>query len=109
MILNLDESGRITWASKIRELLFRYGFGYVWLAEDVGDLNLFMKFFKQRLIDCSKQDCYAKIVFLGKTRHYRFIMSALKVENCVHYDIPLKFYFLSKFKCSLHSLNVETG
>ena len=61
MLRNLEASGRITWASKIRELLFRYGFGYVWLAEDVGDLNLFMINFKQRLFDCSKQDWCAKI------------------------------------------------
>ena len=54
MLRNLDETGRITWASKVRELLFRNGFGYVWVVEDVGDLNLFMKAFKHRLIDCCK-------------------------------------------------------
>ena len=110
MLRNLDESGRITWASKVRELLFRNGFGYVWLAEDVGDHNLFMKTFKQRLIDCSKQDWCAKIAVSGKTRHYRFIMPALQVANYINYDIPLKFRIsLSKLKCSVHNLNVEVG
>ena len=36
MLKNLDENGRNTWASKVRELLFRNGFGYVWIVEDVG-------------------------------------------------------------------------
>ena len=57
MLRNLDESGRITWASKVKNLLFRNGFGYVWHVEDVGDQTLFMRTVKQRLIDCSKQDC----------------------------------------------------
>ena len=48
MLRNLDENGRITWATKMRALLFKYGFGYVWLSEDVGDLNLFMTTFKRR-------------------------------------------------------------
>ena len=51
MLRNLDKSGRITWASKVKNLLFRNGFGYVWHVEDVGDQTLFMKMVKQRLID----------------------------------------------------------
>ena len=69
-----------------------------------------MKTFKQRLIDCSKQDWCAKIAVSGKTRHYRFIMPALQVANYINYDIPLKFRIsLSKLKCSVHNLNVEVG
>ena len=37
---------RITWASHIRCLLKRYGFSYVWISQDVGDL--FMAFFLQQ-------------------------------------------------------------
>ena len=43
MLRNLDESRRITWASKVKNLLFQNGFGYVWHVEDVGDQTLFMK------------------------------------------------------------------
>ncbi|MEW8544973.1 MAG: reverse transcriptase family protein [Candidatus Thiodiazotropha sp.] len=110
MLRNLDENGRITWASKVRELLFRYGFGYVWVVEDVGNVNLFMKTFKQRLIDCSSQDWCSKITASGKSRHYKFIMPAMQVANYIQYDIPIKFRIaLSKLKCSVHSLNVEVG
>ena len=69
MLQNLDESGRITWASKIKNLQFRNGFGYVWHVEDVGDQTLFMKTVKQMLIDCSKQDWSTVIAQSGKTRH----------------------------------------
>ena len=40
---NLDESGRITWVSKVKKLLYRYGFGYIWSTENVGDVSLFIK------------------------------------------------------------------
>ena len=46
MLRNLDETGHITWASKVRELLYKFGFGYVLVTENVGDVNLFMKSFK---------------------------------------------------------------
>ena len=103
MLRNLDETGRITWASKVRELLFRNGFGYVWVVEDVGDLNLFMKAFKHRLIDCCKQDWCVVIMESGKTRHYRYIMPLLKVANYRNFNIPLKYRIaLSKLRCSVH-------
>ena len=110
MLRNLDESGRITWASKVKNLLFKNGFGYVWHVEDVGYQTLFMKTVKQRLIDCSKQNWSTVIAESGKTRHYRFIMPELQVANYINYDIPLKFRIsLSKLTCSVHNLNVETG
>ena len=37
-------------------------------------------------------------------------MPALKAANYIYFDIPLKFKISSsKLKCSVHSLNVETG
>ena len=110
MLRNLDENDRVTWASKVRELLFQYGFGHVWLSEDVGDINHFMKTFKQRLIDCSIQDWSARISESGKARHYTFIMPSLQAANYIFYNIPIKFRIaLSKLKCSVHCLNVEVG
>ena len=33
--------------------LLRYGFGIVWITENVGDNNEFINVFKLRLIDCA--------------------------------------------------------
>ena len=51
MLKDIDISGRWTWATEVKELLFRYGFGYVWIAQDVGDVDMFLRAFKQRLYD----------------------------------------------------------
>ena len=37
MLKRFDDIGRINWVTKVREILFQYGFGYVWLWQDVGD------------------------------------------------------------------------
>ena len=36
----LDEAWKITRASHIKEMIFTFGFGYVWLAQDVGNSKL---------------------------------------------------------------------
>ena len=108
ILRNLDENGRIAWASKVREMLFRYGFGYVWHMEIVGDINSFMKTFKQRLIDCSRQDWWSKVAESGKAGHYKFIAPAIQVVNYMNYNLTIKLRIsLSKLKCYVHRFNVE--
>ena len=46
---NLDETDHVSWACKVRELIFQYGCGHVLLSEDVGDINHVIKTLKQRL------------------------------------------------------------
>ena len=55
MFKALDEAGRQNWVSKVRNLLFTYRFGYIWIAQDVGDIGMFISQFKQRLTDCMTQ------------------------------------------------------
>ena len=55
MLKSLSDAGKITWATQVKNLLYKYGFGYVWEANTVGDMNVFIKKFKQRLIDCCQQ------------------------------------------------------
>ena len=42
VLRRLDDLDRTTWATHIQRLLFQYGFGYVWLSEDVGDFNIIL-------------------------------------------------------------------
>jgi hypothetical protein len=72
MLKDLDDAGRRTWASHIRELLFSYGFGYVWFAQGVGHEDNFIHLFKTRLQDCYLQVWKSKIDNSPKALHYRF-------------------------------------
>ena len=42
---------KTNWASLLRDMLFNFGFGEVWLNHGVGDENLFLAAFKQRIGD----------------------------------------------------------
>ena len=44
-----------------QNVLFTYGFGYIWIAQDVGDIGMFKPQFKQRLTDCMTQRWHADI------------------------------------------------
>lgn len=110
MLRRLDVTGRITWATRVKEILFYFGFGYAWIYENIGDVKLFMKLFKQRLVDCSKQDWHRQINNSSKAHYYRYYMTNLTLANYISYKIPLKFRIaLSRLRCSVHELNIETG
>ena len=110
MLHNLDESNRITWASHIKNLLFRFGFGYVWISQDVGDETYFMYVFKQRILDNALQDWNTDLNESRKAFHYKHFKIILNVEKYLTTKIPLKYKIaFSKLRCSNHSLLVETG
>jgi hypothetical protein len=57
----LDDAGRVTWVSKIKNVLLTNGFGNVWLAQGVGDVKIFLSIFRQRICDISKQTWFEDI------------------------------------------------
>ena len=56
MLHKLDANGKRNWVSKVRECLFTSGFGYAGINQGVGDVNVFIRMLKQRLINCHWQN-----------------------------------------------------
>ena len=52
-------------------LLYQFGFGYAWLANEVGDTIAFTKLFKIRVVDCAIQNLNEKVNKSSKTLYYR--------------------------------------
>ena len=71
MLLHLDEQEKKNWVTKIRTTLFRFGFGYVWQNKGVQEVNLFIRCFRQRLIDNSWQDWKSRIDASDRFNFYR--------------------------------------
>ena len=61
MLLNLQRQNYTTWTCKVRNVLYKSGFGVVWEMQGVGNVNLFIKEFKLRFIECFKQDWHAAL------------------------------------------------
>ena len=71
-LMLLSEQGSTNWVSGIKNLLETNGFGIVWLFKGVGSELLFIKAFKQRLIDCYKQSWHDK---LNSSEHFKTFFS----------------------------------
>ena len=110
MLKRLDETGKITWANHVKDMLFKFGFGYVWLAQDVGNSKYLLCLFSQRIKDCFFQDWLAKINESPKAEHYRYFKSLLDIEKYLFLDLSFKYRnALAKFRCSSHDLMIEKG
>ena len=110
MLINLDNSGKSNWVSHVRTLLFESGFGYVWMAQGVGDVNNFLKEFEVRVKDMAIQNWHSDIELCNKLYYYGAFKSMLTLERYV-YCIPNKKHrtALAKLRCSNHELAIEIG
>jgi hypothetical protein len=110
MLVKLDTANRITWATRVRNLLAQFGFNFIWFSQEVGDSRAFLALFTQRLSDCALQDWNASIQKSSKLSCYSTFKSLLEPEKylstitCVKYRIAI-----SKFRISNHPLHIESG
>lgn len=110
LLKRLDDAGRTTWASHVKHLLFQYGFGFVWVSQDFGDLDLFMYNIKQRLRDCLTQDWYRYVNESSRCHHYKYFKSLLNPETYLTLDLPYKLRLsMARFRCASHNFQVELG
>ena len=110
MLRQLDEGGRNTWATNIKRLLYRYGFGIAWITQDIGNVNVFIAMFKDRLTESFNSSTMSDINTSPKALCYKLFKSALNPELYLSIALPYKFKrILANFKCSSHLLNIEQG
>ena len=110
MLKSLDEARRNTWASNVRRLLYMYGFGYAWIAQEIGNENAFVRQFKIRLTDFIKQNWHSDINESPRCDSYKEFKTLLNVERYLSMDMP--FYLrkaFARFRSSSHKLSIEIG
>ena len=84
MLEKLDENGVQTWATNVRNILCKNGFGHVWIFKNVGDINQFCTAFKERLIDNFKQNWHCKLNSHEHLECYRSFKSMIEKEQFLH-------------------------
>ena len=52
MLLQLAESGKRIWVTIKKDIHFNHGFGHVWVLHEVGNVNICVQAFSQRIKDC---------------------------------------------------------
>ena len=110
MVRRTDANNKPNWARSVKSLLCTNGFAEVWFRQGVGDIALFIRFFKERLSDEYKQECSSRISDSSRARFYREIKplfeysTYLDIVSCKSHRIAL-----SRFLVSSHVLHIETG
>ena len=81
MIKSLDDIGRETWALLVKQLLYLYGFGIICVTQEIGDTDLFLSVFSQRLKDCATQNWRDMINNSNRCSLYKNFKSLLSPEK----------------------------
>ena len=81
MLTNLDSNVRHSWVSEFKQLLFSNGYGHVWLFQQAGCENRFLKQFKQTLVDCYTQSWHDKISHSDQNEFYYSFKDVIAKER----------------------------
>ena len=103
--------GRTTWATSIRELLYKYGFHDVWEAQGVENVNVFLREFVYSVKQQYILEWQYNIDQSSKLSLYRMLnVECDEVQPYLHI-LDLKYYRsgLAQLRCSTHNLRIEKG
>ena len=111
MLLLAVVNGKSNWVSKVKTILYSFGFGYIWERQhNLCNIDKFISEFVFRLRANYEQEWHSSLVNSSKYSSY----SCYKTIFCVEFyvkDISISKFrsALSRFRCSLHQLQIETG
>ena len=80
MLLLLHNSGKFCWVSQVRQVLYKFGFGFVWENQGVQNPETFIQAFKQWLIDCHSQNWHEHISNSTRFTIYRMFKISISLE-----------------------------
>lgn len=108
MLYSLDDRGKENWVSKVRVCLFEYGYGFVWMNQGVGNVNDFIKAFRQRLIDCTWQKWSDHIQTSERFEMYRNYSSTASLRSYLVLDMGQHLkYITTRFRLGISDLMVH--
>ena len=105
MLKYLQAQNHITWVDNVRNTLYQYGFGIVWESQGVGDDKLFLKCFKQRILDCYGQHWHDSLQTRTFYSHYSSIKHRFRQHPYV--SLVQNFYMrrlLARFRFGMTEL-----
>ena len=101
---------KISWATLVRNLLSTLGFHDVWLAQSVGNVNVFLNVFKQRLNDTFIQNWHERLNSSNRALFFRSIISTFEYQFYLYCIDEIKYKTaLTRLISSSHNLKIETG
>ena len=111
MLHSLDQQGRTTWASAVRQLLCKYGYEEVWEAQRVENWTVFLREFSQRVLETFKIEWEETDAHSSKLSLFRELKPDGICRESYLYNVTIKKYraSIAKMRCSAHELRIEKG
>jgi hypothetical protein len=81
MMLSQLEFGKENWAYKVKKVICEQGFGIVWMFQEVGNEQLFLSEFKDRLICSFKQNWHSDMEDKDKYNWFFSFKSTFETEK----------------------------
>ena len=103
--------GKINWLSKVKQMLQRNGFLYIWENPNLVNHKHFVHIFKQRLVDEFSQTWTSNLASNSILSYlYIHIKSEFRRENYLN-TVTFRKYrnYFTKLRTSSHNLRIETG
>ena len=107
--LTITHREKITWASLVKDVLFRCGMGNYWIYQNIPDKKHFISTFRRRIQDIYLQEWWAEVRETSTGRLFKHIKTDFKYEqylNLVNRHLRIG---ITKIRLSSHSLYVERG
>ena len=107
--LNQHANIKHSWLVSVKNCFERYGFADVYNGVTrVGDVKMFSKLFKQRMIDCYMQEWHAKLTESERYNIYKTFKDSLFQEYYMNCITISKFRtVLTRFRLGINDLNIN--
>lgn len=110
MLLDIDRmENKENWALLVKRLLGSLGFNDVWIAQGVGDSNIFLNILGQRLNDNFLQNWNSRLEDSTRAIFYRSINSFYYQHYLNLVKVKKYRFALCRLRCSSHRLEIESG
>ena len=110
LLLSQMTLGRENWASNIKHLLYRHGFGYIWEDQFVENASVFISSFNARLKDNFVQIWNASRNETSKLCLYNLYKLYFQPELYLSINVPRRLRrYLAKFRTGNINLEIELG
>ena len=98
-----------SWAKSVTSLLDNLGLWHVWIEQGVGNINMFVRIFKERLTDNFVQGWDYEVHNSSRANTYKLI-SNFSFKDYLDFVTVRKFrYAFTRLRVASHRLEIETG
>ena len=80
MLLSVLNCGQFCWASRMQQVLYKFGFGFVWENRRVQNPEAFIKIFMQRLFNCHSQNWQEHVSNSTRFSIHRMFKTSISIE-----------------------------